>query len=652
VPGAEIKLNSMPQLNPIVERCLNADPDMRWQSAADLAWQLSSLAQSTPRDSSKTTASRWPWLVAAAFGVLAVGLGIAWLAKPRTGTATDPLAVQFTAALDDFVPEGFVALPAPSPDGRYLAFRGKDSNGRFNVWVRAISDPEAHRLANTDDASSLFWSPDSRWIGFFSESDHKVRKIAPAGGPAETMFALSTSFQEPVWGSKGDILYRPLNREPLYRISENGGPPVQVTRKDEQRTENSHRGQEFLPDGRRFLFVARCGDRAMNALYLGSLDSGKTTRIAPLDSLARFVAIPGTNKGRLFYHRDGGLVARTLNLDTEQLEGEPSVVLEHVDYNPTSLGVAFNVSANGRVAVWSDGPADLSTTLAWYSRQGVREAVVGEPDYRIQIRLSPDATRIVYAGVDPQSGNRDLFLMELARGIPTRLTSNVANDWYPAWSPDGNTVLFVSDRANGGAFSRPATNTSAEETRIYPDVPPEDWSRDGHWIAGFMTRGEKIWVAEAKAGAPVVPILPPSLGRSDGIRFSPDTRWIAYVSSESGQPEVYARRFFGTKLVPDAIQLSRGGGDFPVWNPKGGELFYVGRDRTLWSVNTRDLGSAPPVPVSLFRLCQEGTFTAEPTAGASYTYPWDTPDGKRFLVNCKAAQANVFKVAVNPAFVR
>ncbi|MDE3198031.1 MAG: protein kinase [Acidobacteriota bacterium] len=654
VPGSEVELTSMPQLTPIVQRCLNADPDLRWQSAADLAWQLGALSQGggNLRAGGKAEANRRLWPIWGACAALAAGLGIGWLIRPGATPATNAPRVEFTIAADNMAIDPFDSVPKLSPDGRYLAYLGKGANARIGIWVRAVAEPDAHPLANTDNASTLFWSPDSRWIGFFSDADHRVRKIAPAGGPAETMFSVPTQFQEPVWGVKGDILYRPLNREPLFRISESGGSPVQVTTLDIQRTENSHRGQTFLPDGRRFLFVARCADRAMNALYLGSLDTGRTTRIASLDSQFRFVAAPGAARGRIFYHRDDGLVSRTLNLTTGQLEGEPAVVIEHVAYDITGLRIAFNISADAHVAIWNDDPVNLSS-LVWYSRQGEPQGNIGEPEDRRQIRLSPDGTRVVYAGVDPQTGNRDLFLMELARGISTRLTRNVANDWYPAWSPDGKSVLFVSDRSEGGTFSKPATNASADETRLYPTVSPEDWSRDGQWIAGFTPLGEKIWVAEAKPGATVVPILPPSLGRSDGIRFSPDSHWIAYVSNQSGRPEVYARKFLGSTLAPDGIQLSRDGADFPVWNPGGNELFFVGRDRILWSVDTRNLGNAPPPePVRLFRLCEAGALEGEPSGLASYSYIYDTTNGKRFLVNCAVGPRNRFKISVNPPFAQ
>jgi serine/threonine protein kinase len=653
------ELASEPHLAALIARCVENDPAMRWQSAADISHQLAWLSQAMRRPAPATSPAqkrkthRTAYGFFAALVLLGAGFGLARLFRTAAGSASPAATVQFSLLLNVFAPNGFEAMPRLSPDGRYLAFAGRDDTNINKLWVRSISEANAHALPGTENASDPFWSPDSRWIGYLADGDGKVRKVSPEGGPPQTLFAIATAFQEPQWAGKGEILYHPNNREPLFRISESGGTPVQVTTLDKARTENSHRGLQMLPGGRRFLFVARCADRAMNALYIGSLDTGTTKRLGPMDSIVRFAALPGANRGRIFYHRDGSLVARTLNLATEQLEGEPTVILNSIGYNPTGLATAFNISSDGRTAIWRDSTGDLPR-FVWYSRTGERQGELGDPENRIQVRFSPDGARVVYAGVDPQTGNRDLFMMDVARGIPQRLTDNVANEWYPAWSPDSSRIAFVSDRPDGGTFLKAATNAAAAETRIYASAEgtPEDWSRDGHWIAGVNSPGS-LWVADAVPGAKPVTILPPSRARNDGIRFSPDTHWIAFVSDESGQPEIYVRKFMGETITPEAIRLTRGGADYPVWNPKGGELFFVTRDLTLWSVDTRNLGNAPPpAPVRLFRLCESGTFTTPVASSTSYSYTYDTPDGKRFLANCTAAPLNRIMVTVNPPFGR
>lgn len=651
--GAESRreLESQPELAWIIERCVEVDPGQRWQSSADISHQLTWLAQVSRRTAPAYTTTSgggrsYYWLGLAGIA-LAAGFAIARWVLPIRQSAVTPAAVQFTLTLDAFTQNGFEPTPLLSPDGRYFAFVGQDGSAKPRVWIRAIAQPEAHALPGTEGATTVFWSPDSRWVGFFVPNERRVMKVAPAGGPPQTMFAIATGFQEAVWGSRGDIVYRPVNREPLYRISESGGTPVQITTLDKERTENSHRGLQFLPDGRRFLFSARCANRAMNALYLGSLDTGKTKRLGAIDSTVHFVATGNAARGRVFYYRDGALVSRTLNLTSEQLEGEPAVIINKIGYNPTGLLIAFDASVDDRIRVWRDSVADLPG-LFWYTRNGERQGELGEPDNRIAIRLSPDGRHIAYAGLDPQTGNRDVFLMDTSRGIVTRLTDNVANEWYPVWSPDSKTIAFVSDRPGGGTLSRSAIDTTAPEVEVYPGpYTPEDWSRDGRWIGGFGALDEQLWAAEAKAGAKSVTLAPVPHARRSGLRFSPDARWVAYVSNESGDYEVYVRRFFGSSVAPEAFRVSQGGGDFPIWNPKGGELFFVGGDRTLWSVDTRDLEKAPPPePVRLFRLCEAGAFVNGPfTAGTSI---YDTLDGKRFLVNCVPAPLNRFQVLLNP----
>jgi Tol biopolymer transport system component len=249
--------------------------------------------------------------------------------------------------------------------------------------------------------------------------------------------------------------------------------------------------------------------------------------------------------------------------------------------------------------------------------------------------------RVAYPG-------QSLDITEVARPIPIRLTTDIANDWYPVWSPGGNDLVFVSDRRNGGMFSKSAARPDAAESLIN-NIAPEDWSRDGKWIAGY--RDNTLWVSNPAPGSVPVPILPKSNAPSDGIRFSPDSRWIAYVSNESGVPHVYVRPFNGAAIAGTAIPISREGGDFPNWNPLGGELFFVSGDLTMWSVNTRDLGRAPlSEPVRLFRLCESSSGSTVPLRLASFINPYDTLDGNRFLVNCTIQPPNHFTILMNWKF--
>jgi Tol biopolymer transport system component len=293
--------------------------------------------------------------------------------------------------------------------------------------------------------------------------------------------------------------------------------------------------------------------------------------------------------------------------------------------------------------------------FVWYSRAGERQSKAGEPNTAIQPRLSPDGTRVLYSAADPRTGNRDIFVRDLARGITTQMVSHGANDWQALWSPDGKNVLFGSDR-NGGvglpSFIKSALGSSTPEIAFTTGTDPSDWSRDGRWIIGGGT-GD-IWSSQAVPGAKPVVLIPPKEGTYyNAASFSPDTRWITYVSSETGQPEVYVRAFLGTSVSPEAIRISVNGADYPIWNPAGGELFFVTRDSTLLSVDTRKLGRAPvPEPMRLFHLCEDTALSFPPVAGGSYMHPYDTLDGKHFLVNCLLAPPNRFTVLLNWPFAQ
>ena len=626
----------------IIRRCVAEDPDDRWQSAADIKAQLEWLQGQSSADAVPARRTMW---VRVAVVVLAAGLGAVASRFLRPSSPSPGLVppVRFDLSLD-FEPDGFSYVPEPSPDGRFFVYLSQPAREKSVLRVRALGDAESRTLAGTENARTFFWSADSKWIGFVV--DDKVKKISPAGGAVQTLATVAGAIQQPTWGSRGDILYRTSNREPLTHITESGGAPEVVTRLDKSRTENSHRGQQFLPDGRRFLFTARCGDRSMNALYLGSLDTKTTKRLMPIDSQARFIA-RGPDEGVVVYERDGALVARQLDLTREEMQGEPFVVLDHVGYVPSGLLVSFSASADGRVAV-TKGVSSQLANVEWYSRTGERLGTLGEPGQWAQVRISPDGTRVVVTGIDPQNGNRDVFAMDM-RGVLIRLTTDGANDWYPVWSPDGKRIVFMSDRPKGGVFLKLAASAAAAEDPFGGGDEPEDWSRDGRWLVGASAKG--AWISEAKPGATPIVLRLAARGRADGLAIAPDGRWIAYVSNESGMPEVYVRGFQGPGVSPDAVQVSRGGGNFPVWNAAGGELLFASADSSIWSFNTKGLASgAVPDPVRLFRPCPSSTFPFSPSKEATFMRAFDTRDGARFAVTCTVEPPGRFSVLLNWPF--
>ena len=429
-----------------------------------------------------------------------------------------------------------------------------------------------------------------------------------------------------------------------------------MTKLDASRAENSHRFPIFLPDGRHFLFLARSGRRENNALYLASLDSGQTRRLMAVQSNVTYVPTHNGRSGSILYVRDGTLMLQ--DFDGEKVTGEPAAVVEGVAYFPASVAAGFAVSADGSVLVLR--PAGQGRDrLTWYDRSGTALGFLGPAGTYADLRFSPDGARLLFSRPDEQTGNRDVWYMETSRGVGARLTTNGANDWFAHPSPDGKKIVFASDR-EGGPQNRAYVKNSMEpgmgEQRLMEGVrssETEDWSHDGKWIM-FRTSapdtGVDLWVVPAEDGKAPFAFLATSFVDAMG-RFSADDQWIAYNSTESGRWEIYVRPFSGAPAAPSGkIQISSDGGYFPAWSRDGKELFFLGADLKLYSVNTADFGqaNASPRPTPLFRPCSDTVLNSLPLPLNFYDYPYDvTPDGRKFVFNCLAAKPNRLDVMLN-----
>ncbi|HEY1755512.1 MAG TPA: protein kinase [Bryobacteraceae bacterium] len=627
----------------IVERCLADDPENRWQSAHDVKFDLEWAAKAPAGTSSRRPSAYLAWIVAMLGCVAAFSVGALFLRRPSTPPAerTARFVLSLEAEAKDV---GADMMVLPAPDGKTFVYSGTGPDGGAVLWLRPVDSVDPRLLPGTQNASLPFWSPDGRWIGFYA--DGKLKKISPAGGSPVTIASLP-GFQDPVWGAQGDILYRTSNRTALYSIRDSGGAPRQVTQLNASLTENSHRFPWFLPDGRRFLFTSRCAQRDRSALYIASLDNPEVKRVMALESEAAFVPTLNSASGALFYYRDGSVVVRHFDPDKGEVSGEPVAVMDGVDYAAASIHAYFRVSADGSAIVIR--PTGSSNhQLTWFSRDGSQTATLGPPGSIGQPRISPDGSRVAFDRPDDQTGNRDVWSLEIARGILTRLTLNVANDWYPVWSPDSKQLLFGSDRGGGTAmppFLKESIDAGSEEAPLPGDGPPFDWSRDGKWISLGRTNG--IWIAPTSGDRAPFKFLANSSRELDG-RFSPDGKWIAYSSNESGRSEVYVRPFHGAPASAEGkVQISNKGGDYPVWGPSGQELFFMAGDSNIYAADTRNLGrtGSVPLPSRLFRPCPE----TQPNSkiGLGYEYNFDTRDGENFLVDCLATPPGRFVVLLN-----
>jgi serine/threonine protein kinase len=638
----------------LLKQCLVKDTRRRLRDIADARIQIEDMLAEPPpaRVTDAPPGRSVPLWVTFALAVLAIAAGVgALLLSTRTTPVSAPtqLTLSFTGQLSNVA---ITSVPSPSPNGRQFVFVGTNEKGTTALWMRAVDSADMRMLPGSEGAQTPIWSPDGAWIAFFA--DGRLKKIAPDGGQLQTIAALS-GFQDASWGRSGVIIFRPSNRQPLFRIAESGGEMAPLTHLNEALGENSHRGPMFLPDGRRFLFTSRCADASHNALYLGSLDSADLHRVMDAQSKAIFVSDGRGGAGTLLYYRDGNLEARAFDADKQQL-GNPRALIANVEYNVAGIGAFFQASADGHVIVIR--PAGTGgAQLTWFARTGEEAGTLGVATTDLyQPRLSPAGDRLALTRPDPKNGNRDVWTIELDRGIATPLTRNAANDWHAVWSGDGTRLLFGSDRSGkseGTLFIKGAFDASADETPVF-DTPgaPTDWSRDGRWAviaagANGVPDGNIAYLVSMTDHT--IKRLIDTQARHGATRFSPDGKWVAYSSEETGRFEVFVRPFAGGVVAREKIQLSESGGDFPVWRPDGQELYFMSDDATIHAVSTAGLRIGGPVarPQVLFRPCPGSAPQSPPMSAAFWGNPYDTLDGKRFIVDCTLRPPREFVVLMN-----
>ncbi|MDQ3256192.1 MAG: hypothetical protein M3R15_20235, partial [Acidobacteriota bacterium] len=524
---------------------------------------------------------------------------------------------------------GGIAL---SPDGRRLAFSAVDGTGKRRLYLRPLDALAAQLLAGTDGAAHPFWSPDNRFIGFFA--DGKLKKVAASGGPPQTI-CNAPGGRGGAWNRDDVIIFTPDPNDGLYRVSAAGGEPSPLTTPDRSRLEGSHRWPQFLPDGRSFLYFIT-GPPESRGIYLGSLDSKETKRLLPTDSSAVYAP-----PGYLLFRRAGTLLAQAFDPQKLELTGEPFPLPEQVGVAAGTFYTYLTISQNG-VLAYHTGNSEKAQ-LAWFDREGKQVGVTGSLGDYYNLALSPDGKRVAFDSVDPQTMNRDVWLLELARGTPMRFTFDPATDWFPVWSPDGSRIVFSSNR-NGPTdlYQKGASGTGSDELLLKSSNAkvPTDWSPDGRFILyrsqDPQTKAD-IWVLPLEGDRQPFPLLQTEFNEQQA-RFSPNGKWIAYTSDESGTTQVYVQSFPapGTKW-----QVSTGGGDQPRWRRDGRELFYLAADGKLMAVEVKTDGTfAAGVPKPLFEI--HSPTVAGPIA-INYAA---TADGQRFVGRSAVEEASTTPITV------
>jgi Tol biopolymer transport system component len=606
----------------LLRRCLSKDPHTRMSDARDARLEIEDALHGSPAESvAASHPFRRPW-VAWAIALVAIMVAATALLIPRvrvdrsTPLPTARFNVSLPARMLIF---GTPLVPAVSPDGRHIAFNSFPRGpGDVEIWLRSLdtADPRPIRGIGVG-AFSPFWSPDSTQLAFFI--DNKLKKISLAGGVSEAICDVSDGALGGAWNSDGIILFS--TRRGLMQVPAAGGEPRLVTRVKER---GAHAWPQFLPDGRRFIFFSSPD----NAIHLGSLDSSDTAELLKADAQALYVP-----PGYLLFIRQGTLLAQPFDAARAELSGVPVQVATQIAVIQNWGHAGFSASANGILVYRSlEGAVRPVSKLVWLNRQGQKVAEIpGEFDDRI-VSLSPTSSFLALDKFESASGPaRDLWLVDHRRGTSTRLTSDPSDECCPIWSPDGKRVVFNSNR-EGSRNLYEIEPDSLNPAQLLLKTPepkfPKDWSRDGRFIAyeaqGSGTRGD-LWLLPLFGDRTPIPVAQTGADESGG-RFSPDGKWIAYVSNQSGRYEVYVQ-----SLVDQGrrrMQISTEGGYYPRWRGDGRELFYVSPSRKLMTVTVVHSASdlQLDVPQPLFDM------PITDPASQQFTDKYDvTPDGQRFV---------------------
>jgi eukaryotic-like serine/threonine-protein kinase len=589
VPISTIKPMSPRGLDHIIRRCLDKDPDERWQTARDLALELRSINLAEPLASGSSIATvrhggglrAWlGWCVAALLTVSVILL----LTRPKLRT---PLP-QGTIRASILAPEGKEfdqrAAAVISPDGKYLAFSAAAPGWGGQLYLRRIDSLSETPLSGTEGALNPFWSPDSRWIGFVAGS--KLRKISVDGGSPITI-CNSSDLRGGSWGSNGTILFVPSVGVPVYSVSEAGGTPIAVTQLDQSAGELTHRWPVFLPDGKHFLFFSRGRE---NAIYAASVDSKERKLILKNDTNALYVS-----PGYLLFVRDGVLMAQSFDVEHLKLRGSAVAVADGVPIFGGQQRGLFSASEQGTLAIHSK--AEMLTQLVWVDPLGRPLEPLADPAmFALRtsfMRVSPDGSKLVLGIIDPKDGSENLWVIDMASHQMTRLTFEKLLAQFPLWSPDGSRLLYSSNRiGHPQMFSIAAAGVSEGQLFLPSDYNDgaESWSPDGRYLifrrAPIEAIGETgLWVLPLFGDKKAYPLFADSHSQQQwGAVFSPDGKWLAYESNESGAWELYIVPFPNARMK---IQISKNGAILPHWSRDGRQLFYLGKDHVITVASLR-----------------------------------------------------------------
>jgi Tol biopolymer transport system component len=610
-----------PQLRWLIGRCLQKDVTARFRDAADAAAVLA--APIAPAVVRERAPRRWIAAAVAAMSVAVAALTVLWYLQPRA--APLPLTRFDMPAPDAPINQSF----AVSPDGRRVAFVAPLESMRLALWVRSLDALDATMIQGTEATRTFMapaWSPDSRSLAFVA--DNKLKKVDVSAGVPETLASVDTQIGGIAWNAAGVILFA-SNEHGLRRVSAAGGEIAPVTQRDAALDEIYHDCPVFLPDGEHFLYLAYSEKKPENrAVYVGSLGSASRTRLMTSDTCVAYA-----QPGYILQPRGRGLVARPFDAETLQFTGEAAPILDDIAIYAGGEFGAFAVSDAGTLVYRKSAESESARSLVWMNRSG---GTIGSPAGAIVpatgpvLRLSPDAKRVAFS-TGTAGGRDDIWVHELERNTRLRLTTDPDVDHGPIWSADGSRIAFDSHRRDRGSviYEIPANGAVAERVLLeVPDtdfIAASDWSRDGRFLvfhkSAAGTPPWSLWVLPLDGtGKPF--LYRSGTADNTSARLSPDGRWLAYATNESGTYQIVVQPF------PDPSggkwQVSADGGTFPAWRGDGRELYYIASTGDLMAVAVNTAASfAVGASTRLFRSPLRPA-----TQGSVYDV---TADGQRFL---------------------
>ncbi len=599
-PISMVQPMSPPALEQVIKSCLAKDPDERFQTVHDLKLQLKWIAEASASQlaapaqiRARRVVQKRTLMIAAAVGwILAVAaLTIFLLSRAQLEDARRPMAASWLPPVDTEFTSVSAGAPALSPDGSKLAFLTGDPS-ETKLWVRDVTTGAVHQL-EVERPTFPFWSPDGKYIGFFSAG--KLKKVALAGGPVQVLCDVPEG-RGASWSPRGVIIFTPNIREPLFKVPEGGGSPEKIT---DAKPGWTHRNPYFLPDGDHFLFIYReavgAAGGGVGALYGASLSGEQPRQLLENASNVQY------SDGYLLYLRETVLVAQRFDPKSLKFSGDPVPVAEKLDYWNARDLAAFT-AAHGTL-VYRHGSLQKTQPM-WVDRTGKEVGRFGEPGLYMSPRPSADGSLVGLVRPDPDTGKGDVWVVDTSRNTMSRSTFADAASISYAFSPDAKRIAVgtIAGTATGGMWIQPTSGSGTQEKLDTPKTFGNviSWSPNGRYLF-FMVQNNAtradVYYIDLDGDKKLTPFIQ-SPANETGAVLSPNGKWLAYSSDESGRLEVYVTAFPGPG---GKWQVSNGGGGSPSWSADGKQLYYTIGDKlmvvAIQNVETFEFGAPNALPI-------------------------------------------------------